>query len=60
MARRKVSFKSGTVAAKARSKLAERIKRSGSAANPFAVASKVVKKMSSAKRAKVARSRKKT
>ena len=57
---RKVSFKRGTVAQKARSKLAERIKRKGGAANPYAVASAAVKRMSKSKRGKVARSRKKS
>lgn len=54
---RKVSFKAGTKAAKARSKVAESIKRSGKVKNPFAVATAAVKKMSPAKRAKVAKTR---
>jgi hypothetical protein len=58
MARKRgLSFKKGTIARKARSKIAEGIKRSGSAVNPYAVANAVVKRMSKAKRAKTARKR---
>lgn len=56
---KKLSFKKTTIAGKARSKLAERIKAKGGAANPWAVAASAVKKMTPSKRAKVARSRKK-
>lgn len=54
---RKVSFKKGTNAQKAASKIAEGVKRSGSKANPFAVARAAVKKMSPKKRAKTAKKR---
>jgi hypothetical protein len=51
------SFKRGTIAQKASSRMAEGIKRSGSAVNPYAVARARVKKMSPAKRRKLARRR---
>lgn len=54
---RKVSFKAGTKAARARSRVAESIKRSGKVKNPFAVATAAVKKMSPSRRAKVAKKR---
>jgi hypothetical protein len=53
----KVRFKRGTIARKARSKIAEGVKRSGSARNPYAVATATVKRMSKSKRAKTARKR---
>jgi hypothetical protein len=55
--RRGLSFKKGTIARKAASKIAEGVKRSGSAVNPYAVARATVKRMSKAKRAKTVRKR---
>jgi hypothetical protein len=58
MARKRgVSFKRGTIAQKAASKIAEGVKRSKSAVNPYAVARATVKKMSAAKRRKTAKKR---
>jgi hypothetical protein len=57
MAKKKVSFKEGTIAQKAASKIAEGVKKSGTKANPYAVARATVKKMSPAKRKKTAKKR---
>lgn len=56
--KRGISFKGGTIARKARGKMAEGIKRSGmSKASAFAIATAAVKRMSKSKRAKTARKR---
>ena len=55
--KRGMSFKTGTKARKAASKIAEGVKRSGSAVNPYAVARARVKKMTKSKIAKTARKR---
>ena len=54
---RKLSFKRGTVAQKARSNVAESIKRSGTKGNPFAIATAATKRMSRSKRSKLAKRR---
>lgn len=54
MAQKKLSFKEGSVARKARSAMAETMKERGGAREPFAVATAAVKRMSPAKRKSVA------
>ena len=55
--KRGLSFKRGTVAQKASSKIAEGVKRSGGTVNPYAVARATVKKMTKSARAKTAKKR---
>jgi hypothetical protein len=55
--KRGLSFKRGTIAQKAASKIAEGIKRSGGAVNPHAAARARVKKMKPAARRKTAKKR---
>jgi hypothetical protein len=54
---RKLSFKRGTTAYKAREKVVKALKRGGKVRNVYAVANAATKRMSKAKRSKLAKRR---
>lgn len=53
----RLRFKRGSVAYKAREKVVKALKRAGTVRNPWAVASAATKRMSRAKRARLAKRR---